>query len=244
MKKLAVTITGIACLLMACKAVGPDYWKPDVSLSGSFASLEWGISTGDQVGEGLARSWWEIFRDPTLEHLMAQAIARNHDLRIAMARLQQDRAHAMASATLRFPVGGVQSAYQRYRTSEASRFSAPLSTDGEVLAHGMTGNRSGNLFLAGLDASWEIDVFGGVRREIEAAYATLGAYEENLHDALVTLRGTLFHDESNFWMIGPSIRWPILNFKRLLAQLEVSRGVREETVARYELTVLRSLEAV
>lgn len=402
MKRLAVTITGIALLLTACTAVGPDYRRPDFPVSASFASLEPGVSNSEPVTERAVHSWWKAFGDPTLERLMARAIARNHDLRIATARLQQARAQAMASASLRFPEGGVQSAYERVRTSEVSRFGAPLSTDGENPAQGMTGNQYGNLFLAGLDASWEIDVFGGVTREIEAALATLGAYEENLRDALVTLQGevalnylevrglqsrieiaqrliearrsyaeiadarakaglvshvdavraraefknaeahipalermlmaavhrlgvllgqepgslrdelladslrippvpddvpvglpsdlvrrrpdirraerelaaatanigvatadlfprfsltgtfgfqsnrsgTLFHDESNFWRIGPSIRWPILNFKRLLAQLEVSRGVREETVARYEQTVLHSFEEV
>jgi outer membrane protein TolC len=54
----------------------------------------------------------------------------------------------------------------------------------------------------------------------------------------------LFRDQSNFWGIGPAMRWPILNFKRILAQIESSKAVREELLARYERSVLSALEEV
>jgi len=54
----------------------------------------------------------------------------------------------------------------------------------------------------------------------------------------------LFRDNSNFWTVGPAIRWPILNFRRIMASIEVSKAVRDEALARYERSVLLSLEEV
>jgi outer membrane protein TolC len=54
----------------------------------------------------------------------------------------------------------------------------------------------------------------------------------------------MFRDESNFWAIGPTLRWPILNFRRILSQIDMSKAVREEGLARYEQSVLLALEEV
>jgi outer membrane protein TolC len=54
----------------------------------------------------------------------------------------------------------------------------------------------------------------------------------------------MFRDESNFWSIGPTLRWPILNFRRILSQIDGSKAVREEALARYEQSVLLALEEV
>ena len=90
-------------------------------------------------------------------------------------------------------------------------------------------------------------------REIAAATARIGVSTAELFPKF-SLTGAfgfqanslnkLFRDKSNFWDIGPTINWSILNFKRILATIEFSKAVHEETLARYEKTVLLSLEEV
>jgi NodT family efflux transporter outer membrane factor (OMF) lipoprotein len=90
-------------------------------------------------------------------------------------------------------------------------------------------------------------------RELAAATARIGVATADLFPRF-SLTGSfsyeaynsnvLFRDQSNFWGIGPAMRWPILNFKRILAQIESSKAVREELLARYERSVLSALEEV
>lgn len=90
-------------------------------------------------------------------------------------------------------------------------------------------------------------------RELAAATARIGVATADLFPRF-SLTGSfgyeaynnnlLFQDQSNFWGVGPTLRWPILNFKRLLAQIDSSKAIREEILARYERSVLLALEEV
>jgi NodT family efflux transporter outer membrane factor (OMF) lipoprotein len=90
-------------------------------------------------------------------------------------------------------------------------------------------------------------------RELAAATARIGVATADLFPRF-SLTGAfgyeaynsnlLFQDQSNFWGVGPTLRWPILNFKRLLAQIDSSKAIREEILARYERSVLLALEEV
>lgn len=164
-------------LLAGC-AVGPDYKAPEGSdMPAAFSSLN---ATNDAATTSkvvnrpayLAR-WWTSFNDPTLNSLIDRAVQNNLDLKMATARVIEARAlRGVADAGL-YPNVDAVGGYNRNRSSTNN--GNPFSL----------GERS--LYSAGIDASWEIDVFGGVRREIEAADADLAVAEEARNDALVTL---------------------------------------------------------
>lgn len=175
-----------AALLLALLAggcsVGPDYKAPE----SDHTPDAWSSLQGDAQNNAneaakskvvastanLAR-WWTTFHDSTLDSLIERAIESNLDLKIATARVREARAlRGVADAGL-YPTVDAAGNYARSRTS---------STTGNPVNLGER-----NMFNAGLDASWEIDVFGGVRREVEAADADLQAAEEGRNDALVTL---------------------------------------------------------
>ncbi|MBS0196637.1 MAG: efflux transporter outer membrane subunit [Planctomycetes bacterium] len=171
--------------LVGCK-VGPDYKEPVApAKSGEFASL-----SGDDVAKANAElkpsaarplaigelsKWWQKFNDPALDSLIERAVAGNNDLKIAAARVREARALRGIEESNLFPKVDATGSYRRSRDSENSPRSDPGSTD----AH--------DLFQAGLDAAWEIDVFGGIRRSIEAADADLAAAEETRRDVLITV---------------------------------------------------------
>lgn len=156
-------------LLGGC-AVGPDYVRPDAPVPEQY--LETG--QGGQPSPAALAGWWRTLGDEQLTSLVDRAIDGNQDLRRAAARLAQARAlRAVAAADL-FP--SVDAA-ARYDWSEDSRAIDDFPAE--------TG--PGELFNAGFDATWEIDVWGRVRRSVEAADADLDAAQEDLRDVLVTL---------------------------------------------------------
>ena len=143
-----------------------------------FSSLE----GGGAAPAAMLDAWWRVFDDSLLDSLMGRLVSRNLDLRIAAARLMQARAQAGVASSAFLPEGGVTGEYQRIRRDEAAVLGAAATA-----ARG----REQDFWLAGFDASWEIDVFGGVRRQVEAADADLAASGEALRDTLVSLRGEL-----------------------------------------------------
>jgi NodT family efflux transporter outer membrane factor (OMF) lipoprotein len=181
-RKKLLPILALAAALSGCFAAGPDYRKEKPPVPERFSALEPGIARGETLPGVLRDSWWRIFDDPLLDSLMDRAVSRNLDLRIAVARLMQARAQAGVASSAFLPEGGVSGEYQRLRRDEASVLGSAASA-----ARG----REQDFYLAGFDAAWEIDVFGGLRRQQEAATADLAASEESLRDALVSLRGEL-----------------------------------------------------
>ncbi len=120
----------------------------------------------------LAR-WWTLFDDPTLVALVDSAVQSNLDLKQAEARIRQARAARGVVAAGIGPTVDATGAYQRSRSSGA----------GNGKSEGVISNQ----YQAGFDAGWELDIFGGVRRAIEAADADLQAALETRRDVLVTL---------------------------------------------------------
>jgi len=151
-------------------AVGPDYRAPALRLPGA-----WGQR--DQPGVTSTTpdltAWWRRFGDPVLDTLIDRAVAKNLDLKIALANVREARALRGVAGADQFPTINASGAYSRVKDSENSR---PLPPGFDPEHH---------LYLVGLDASWELDVWGRVRRSVEAADATLEATEDNRRDVLV-----------------------------------------------------------
>lgn len=167
-----------AVFLGGC-AVGPNYREPDaVNPDEWHFAPESGTRTGAAEIESLA-AWWESLNDPILSSLIERAVAENKTVQQARARVVEARARRGATAGGFLPSinasGGVN------RTDSDTRFSDP---DNEFPT-----DRDQDVYSVGLDASWELDLFGGQRRAFEAANAQLGASEADLRDALVTLLG-------------------------------------------------------
>ena len=152
----------IALLVLAGCAVGPNYKRPALDAPGQFK-----YSADPGSTNSLADlPWWRIFDDPTLTHLIHVALTHNYDLRIAAARVEQARMLALQARSQFFPRAGY----------EADAYRGKNATSGNANPKG--GGDTGDSFLAALNASWEIDLWGRIRRLNEAARAQFLASEE------------------------------------------------------------------
>jgi NodT family efflux transporter outer membrane factor (OMF) lipoprotein len=125
-------------------------------------------------------NWWHTFNDPELDSLVARAVQSNLDLRQAESRVRQARATRGVVVAGFWPTVDVSGSYTRSGNGRGSAVQGSSNGSGNI-------STSQDLYRAGLDASWEIDVFGGVRRDIEAAEADIQAAVEDRRDVLVTL---------------------------------------------------------
>ncbi len=151
------------------------------------APLDGGLSSEPAKPELLA-SFWQVLHDPLLSELIARAVAGNMDVAAAEARVRQARAERQIALGAFFPQ--IDASGNGQRSSGSNRGSGIVSTNQGTIA---VGSRKGStaLYSAGLDASWELDVFGGLRRGLEAADADLAASQADLRDTLVSLVGEL-----------------------------------------------------
>lgn len=157
-------------VVMGCAAVGPDYVPPDTQLPDAWhAPLKDGLLGGETNPKQLAQ-WWTVFNDTHLTRLIRRAAAENLDLKQAAARLREARARRLLTEADQYLVLDVTGSATRSRGSENSG----------------SGNTR-TLYAAGFDAGWEIDVFGGVRRSVEAAEADFMASQEDLRNVMVSL---------------------------------------------------------
>ena len=153
-----------------CIKVGPDYVKPEIPLSTAWHStLKDGFSA--EVPELQTMSaWWTLFGDRNLSNLIDRAVTGNLDLKKAKARVREARAkRGMAKSDL-FPTLDTTAKATRSRSSDNAG-------NGKI----------SRLYATGFDSQWELDVFGGVSRSLEAATADLQASREDLRDVLVSL---------------------------------------------------------
>lgn len=165
-----LTLAGLSVLLGSC-AVGPNHAVPEnAAVTGGFISP--GANSSDP---GDLAQWWRRLNDSKLNSLITRALTANQDLKIAASRVAEARAARAAAVSGLFPQVNGRGAATRSGSSE--------NAGGGASALG--GPRTSNFFDLGLDASWEIDVFGGTRRGIEAAGADLDAAGEAERDVRV-----------------------------------------------------------
>jgi multidrug efflux system outer membrane protein len=163
----------VAGVMAGCSPVGPDYKRVDPPVPARFGSLEKGISTPESIQTESLASWWKIFNDSILDSLMKRAEEGSLDLRTRFN--PPGSALSLGSESQQYPEGGLNAAYQRSRRPESGLAGLGTSGTGSLPSTFNPTNRETDLYLVGFDASWEIDIFGGIRREIEAAHADLGA---------------------------------------------------------------------
>src|SRR5208282_1080311 len=174
--KARFLIAALLGLLAGCK-VGPSYRQPAVNVAPQWSSP---LAGGETDSSSSLASWWKNFNDSELDSLIERAIQSNLDLKIAAARVREARAqYRMTSAGL-WPTVAASAAYQRQRQSQNQPVLGSIPLPANVPFEN-------NVYQAGFDASWEIDVFGGTRRATEAARAEIAAAEFGRRDTLVTL---------------------------------------------------------
>lgn len=172
--------------------MGPDFRPPPAGLPAAWHDRSAGPA--EAVLSDPDPAWWRLFGDPVLTGLMARAMAGNLDVGQALARIVQARAQEQAQRAAGLPSLGASAGYNRAKLGEAGLFSVfggGAGTNGQPFPEsGIGGLTQGtDLYQAGFDASWELDLFGQVRRGVEQAGARAQARTENRRDALVTLQG-------------------------------------------------------
>jgi NodT family efflux transporter outer membrane factor (OMF) lipoprotein len=175
--------------------VGPNYKPPKLAMPQAWAPPTTAPTTQDSVtttASAEMTTWWGTLRDPVLNSLVDRAIESNLDLKQAESRIRQARASRGVTGAALWPTANTTGSYSRVGSGGTSsvRFVGPGGTISD--SGGSASSR--DLFRAGLDASWELDLFGGVRRDIEAANADLRAAIEDRRDVLVTLTSELALD--------------------------------------------------
>jgi NodT family efflux transporter outer membrane factor (OMF) lipoprotein len=207
MQSNRATLAALAVLALAGLAsctVGPDYVRPDAVSPGGFANAFPTTQTlaADAVVGGTTRpstvtaetepaaAWWTTLHDPQLDKLIARATAGNLNLQKATAQLRQSRAELHYAGAKELPTLGANPQFTRVDSGRNVGL-GNLSGGG---ANAQSSAIITNVWLAGLDASWEIDVFGGQRRRIESAAADYQANVEDRRDMLVSLTAEVARD--------------------------------------------------
>ncbi|MFM0206532.1 efflux transporter outer membrane subunit [Paraburkholderia sediminicola] len=174
----AAIVAACAGLLTGC-TVGPDYVSPKPAMPASFTEHAGPAASAAQVAPTSNDAWWQGFGDATLNSLMADALRSAPDLAVAEARIREARAMRGIAEADQYPSVDVGALYDRTHGSA----NVPVGVPPGGLGPGI----DGNLWETGFDASWEIDVFGGERRSIEAADASYQAAVADRRDVELTL---------------------------------------------------------
>jgi NodT family efflux transporter outer membrane factor (OMF) lipoprotein len=176
------TVAILALLAGGCAnlpSVGPDYQKPATKAPEHWTEP---LAGGETNAAAATAAWWKNFHDAELNSLIERAVCSNLDLRIAQARVREARAQYSGTFADLWPTVDAAGAYSRLRAPEHAPVLGTL--------HLPPGSSyEDDLHIGSFDASWEIDVFGGKRRAVEAAKAHLSGAEFGQRDVLVTLLG-------------------------------------------------------
>jgi multidrug efflux system outer membrane protein len=161
-------------LLAASCAVGPDYKAP---VAAQLAPAEWRWKVAEPRDSLPKGPWWNVFHDPILSDLESNALAGNQDLRAAVARVDQARAAARLTRGQFFPELSLDPAFDRQRVSGNEPLPFPVKLRPVWL----------DTYAVPLDLSYEVDLWGRVRRSFESARAQAGASAADCQNVLLTL---------------------------------------------------------
>lgn len=219
-------------------SVGPNYKTPETKTKENFTELKSSFAstqpttapTTKPTTKPIVSQWWTTFGDPQLNSLIDRAVVANQDVRQAQGRVREARARIGVERSAYYPDASVGGSYQR-----SSRSLNSTSGIGDAPGVG----RETDLWQAGFDASWEIDVFGGTRRAVEAAVADLQAQEEGRNNVLLTLLGDVAANYVQYRGTQATIVATQNNLKAQLDTLDLTRS-RFQAGLSSDLDVARS----
>ena len=222
----AVAMSTVA--LAGC-TVGPDYRRPDVLTPGAYQEVggrkdaPLSQPAVAPVDEAQVASWWKQFNDPMLDSLVDRAMAGNLDLKTEVARIRQSREQEVVAGAAGLPHVGAAANALRINTNASNSALGALTGRSSGAAGAAGGAASGaagaadsqapshiDNFAVAFDATWEIDVFGGVRRSVEAARAGTQAMIWAKRDGQVSLTSEVASD--------------YLQLRSLQAQIAIAQG--------------------
>ena len=189
--KAARTCTLLTAALLASCAVGPNYVRPSASTPPAYKEAEGWIVA--QPNDAAPRGdWWTLFNDPTLNDLEAQVDISNQNLAAAEAAYRQARAAVAEQRAALFPTVDLTGSAQRSKSGSSST-SSTTNPNGGTTSTTVSSNPR-NSFQLGVSASWEPDLWGQIRRQIEAAGAQASASAADLANARLSAQSTLAVD--------------------------------------------------
>ena len=198
---LSATLACAALCVSAC-TVGPNYVKPESPTPPAYVEATDTARTAIQPADADLSRWWTQIPDSTLQGLIQRALQNNLDLRTAASRVRQARQEEVIAGAKAYP------------SLSATASAVTLNSNAPAPPPGATPTspipRYLNLYAVGFDASWEVDLFGGVRRSVEEARANTEAYRWERRDAEVTLTAEVAND--------------YLTLRAVQARIEVGEG--------------------
>ena len=174
-----------ACALLSACAVGPDYKRPDTEVPQQYKEAgDWKVANpSDAIARG---KWWEIFNDPQLNALEEQVAAANQNIAVADAQYRQAQALVQSAQASFFPTLGASASATRSRSVRTT-----VNPDGSLSVGNPSLQNSQSLSL---NASWELDLWGSIRRNVESNKASAQASAGDLSAALLSAQATLAQD--------------------------------------------------
>ena len=265
----AACISIMTALLAAC-TVGPDFVRPTPQTPAHWSARATAPSAAPQRQSSAPaavppqagtltekstelRAWWNTFEDPELSSLIARSLSANLDLRAAVLRVEEARAQRAVSAAAYWPTLSLDASFSRQRLSDTTPTGSLFNSIGSVRLPGGAGisiPNPYNQFQLSADASWEIDLFGRVRRSVEAADASLQVSVEDRRAVLLSVAADVAQSYAE--LRGAQARLRIANeslatIEELLeltrqrraagltTQIDVSNAAAQATATRAEL---------
>ncbi|HEX4171168.1 MAG TPA: efflux transporter outer membrane subunit, partial [Acetobacteraceae bacterium] len=239
----ALAAIGMSGLIAGC-AVGPNFVQPDSNLPEvSFQGDHGKVAADARLPAPTDPTWWRVFRDPVLTSLEQQVAAANLDVRTATVRLAESRYQRGVTAAAQFPTFNGDAKYTRELYSENGIVGliAPLAGPGFTVP-------PINDYNTGFDASWELDLWGKVRRQVEAADASVDQAADQRRDALVSSLAELARDYVQLRGVQTQIQIANDNLKverdiLTLTQQRQQRGVQNGLDVENAATQVESVRA-
>ncbi len=191
----------MAVILAAC-TVGPDFVPPDAGTPAVLTDLEGRKTTfgkpaaSQPVADAVDPAWWRLFNDPVLSDLIERVAGENLDVQLATSRLAESRGQLGITSASQFPRLNGSAGYITQQASSKGIFGLLGAGAAGSQAGGIRGSRLQpfDLYSYGFDASWELDLWGRVRRSIESSDAALTASAEARRDALLSAMAEVARD--------------------------------------------------
>ena len=221
-------LSALLCAVLPSCTVGPNYRRPNLEVPNGFSSATTRPMTQPAA---VGRDWWQLFGDPTLTKLEEDAVKANTDLQAAMARVAQARAASRVTQSQFYPVVTLDPSIQRSRTPGNSRSNTSgtqTGTTGSTVSRSSSSSaRTSTNVRIPFDVSYEVDVWGRVRRSVEASVAQVRASEDDYQVVLQTLQADVAQNYFTLCSLDTQARILEQNVESYRRQIELTQQQRK-----------------